>query len=349
MGQIGIFVPGEVAEVRDVYWNWDGKTLFYTAEITNRRGGHKDCDDLVCDYGSDVGLDPAIKIGDCVKYVHVGPYSGIWIREGDELYTQSVHQSHDRVVRNRRFAFHCNIGISGHTAIDDWLKELATQTRTRVLHGSQVYEPGEISQLRSFSPELLNWLQHDVDRLKELDDDSFERLLMDIFNQQGYVVRQVTQTRRKDGGVDIVVWPEGSLTYLIAIQAKHHRVESPTGVSYVRDFCGTLKGNLVFGFGLLVTNTRFTGDARHFAEKTNPGLRLRDGGDVCRWLSGDFSRESEWKELPDEIDLAPGVTVPLSAGPPRLTDMEAEVKRASSVLDLYLPKGPDFTSSPFGR
>ena len=38
-------------------------------------------------------------------------------------------------------------------------------------------------------------------------------------------------------------------------------------------------------------------------------LRLRDLADLCRWMQDDFVTESEWREIPTEIELAPGVTV----------------------------------------
>ena len=75
-----------------------------------------------------------------------------------------------------------------------------------------------------------------------------------------------------------------------------------------------------FRLGMLVTNTRFTRDAlwttsrdpaRHF-------LRLRDFADLTCWLHGVFGSELDWREIPDSIELTPGVSVHVPK--PRFTE-----------------------------
>jgi hypothetical protein len=43
-------------------------------------------------------------------------------------------------------------------------------------------------------------------------------------------------------------------------------------------------------------------------------LRLRDFEDLKRWLKGQFDSEFDWREIPDVISLAPGITVPVPKG-----------------------------------
>src|ERR1039458_4596200 len=66
-----------------------------------------------------------------------------------------------------------------------------------------------------------------------------------------------------------------------------------------------------FGVGLLVTNTSFTRDAVWTAQQERNAhfLRLREFADLKRWLEGRFGEEKDWREIPDRIELAPGVVI----------------------------------------
>jgi len=58
-----------------------------------------------------------------------------------------------------------------------------------------------------------------------------------------------------------------------------------------------------------------------------------------------LASEADW--LPEEIDIALGVTTKLTSSP-KLTDMSREVNRARMVLDMFLPHDED-TREPFGK
>jgi hypothetical protein len=66
----------------------------------------------------------------------------------------------------------------------------------------------------------------------------------------------------------------------------------------------------------MVTNTTFSHDARWLADQvTNKSfLRLRDFEDLKRWFRGQFDSEFDWRELPDVIELAPGIRVEVPKG-----------------------------------
>ena len=66
-----------------------------------------------------------------------------------------------------------------------------------------------------------------------------------------------------------------------------------------------------FRVGLLVTNTTFSKDARWLADQVHNKafIRLRGFEDLKRWLSGQFDSEFDWREIPDVITLAPGITI----------------------------------------
>lgn len=71
-----------------------------------------------------------------------------------------------------------------------------------------------------------------------------------------------------------------------------------------------------FRVGVMVTNTSFSHDAKWLADQAgNKGFpRLRDFEDLKRWLRDQFDSEFEWREIPDVISLAPGVTVAVPKG-----------------------------------
>ena len=98
---------------------------------------------------------------------------------------------------------------------------------------------------------------------------------------------------------------------------KHHRGDQKTG----RDAVDRLLAwkDSYFGVGLLVTNTSFTHDAVWTAQQERNArfLRLRDFPDLKRWLEGRFGEEEDWREIPDRIELAPGVVIEVPR--PRIT------------------------------
>jgi hypothetical protein len=164
-------------------------------------------------------------------------------------------------------------------------------------------------QIVEVTPELLQWLVEDPEHLKSLTPEKFEILVADRLSAMGLEVLRVGSTYRKDGGIDIVAWPKlTKFPFLIAAQVKHHRGKSKTGQGVIRDFRGVLADH-PFNAGLLVTNTTFTTDAKWFAEHSPHIVRLRDIQDIGRWIAGNFLHEEEWREIPKEIVVAPGVEV----------------------------------------
>jgi hypothetical protein len=170
-----------------------------------------------------------------------------------------------------------------------------------------------IVTLTPFSAEVLAWLLEDLERLKMLPPDKFQFFIADRLQRFGLEALIVGDVYRKDGGVDIVAYPKiATVPFLLGVQAKHHRTARKTSVGDVRDFHGVLSSsNSPFHMGMIVTNTSFTPDAKWFAQNNQTLLRLRDLQDLRRWLRDDFVNEHEWREIPDEIELAPGILVPV--------------------------------------
>ncbi|PZO39968.1 MAG: hypothetical protein DCF17_12610 [Shackletoniella antarctica] len=128
----------------------------------------------------------------------------------------------------------------------------------------------------------------------------------------GLSVQLVGDVYRKDGGVDIIAYPNRgcAFPFLLAVQAKHHRSNRKTGSPDVRDFHGLLTSRVSpFHMGMIVTNTSFTADAQWFADNNQNLLRLRDMKDISRWMKNDFMNEAEWREIPEKVELVSGVTI----------------------------------------
>ena len=124
-----------------------------------------------------------------------------------------------------------------------------------------------------------------------------------------FEVRRTGRTNRKDGGIDIYFWNDGPFPIRGAAQVKHHRsVNKSNGSSVLRDFHGAIESH-PFQFGVVITNTTFTADARWYANH-QPGLiRLRDGEDLRRWIEDDFVTDEFWRAIPSKVELCPGVEI----------------------------------------
>src|ERR1039457_466898 len=188
------------------------------------------------------------------------------------------------------------------------------------------------------TPELLRFLQEDPTRLRQLTPEQFERFAAERLDRMGYNVTLTGATNRKDGGIDLIAVPKlanlGS--HVIAGQVKHHRGDQKTG----RDAVDRLLAwkDSYFGVGLLVTNTAFTRDAVWTAQQERNArfLRLRDFTDLKRWLEDRFGEEEDWREIPDRIELAPGVVIEIPR--PRITSVVEDQKGLRDAFQVKKPR-----------
>jgi transcriptional regulator with XRE-family HTH domain len=161
------------------------------------------------------------------------------------------------------------------------------------------------------TPQLLVLLRDNPEELRNLSPERFEHVVAERIDRMGYDVQLTGRTNRRDGGIDLIAVPKlrtiGS--FLMAAQIKHHHSDRTTGRPDVDRLLAWKDSP--FRIGLMVTNTGFSQDARWLADQvTNRAfLRLRDFEDLKRWLCGQFDSEFDWRELPDVISLAPGITV----------------------------------------
>jgi len=164
--------------------------------------------------------------------------------------------------------------------------------------------------LFSATQHLLAALRQSMDVIHQISPEQFELLVCDRLDAMGFEVRRTGHAFAPDGGVDIISWPKMStFPYLFAVQVKHRRHRAKIGPEPVRGLMAALNSS-PFDAGLLVTNTTFTPSAKWWAQHGPRILRLRDLEDLRRWISGNFI-EGSLRELPKEIELAPGITVRL--------------------------------------
>jgi hypothetical protein len=208
---------------------------------------------------------------------------------------------------------------TNHTTPRDIQQGLPFETEAS--HSSDAYvplpegsEPEELAVCETevavieFSEELLAELRRDPAELLKLTPEEFELFLCDRLDAMGMEPRLVGSINQPDGGIDILAWPRpaAAFPFLMGVQAKHHKKwTEKVGVRNVREFDAVIR-NQPLQAGLLVTNTSFTPNAAWEIENHKHIIRLRDFEDLRRWIADNFVDEAEWREIPEEIQYAPG-------------------------------------------
>jgi transcriptional regulator with XRE-family HTH domain len=166
------------------------------------------------------------------------------------------------------------------------------------------------------TPQLLMLLRDNPDELRNLSPERFEQVIAERIDRMGYDVQLTGATTRRDGGIDLIAVPKIKTvgSFLMAAQVKHHRTGRTTGRPEVDRMLAWKDSP--FRVGVMVTNTTFSQDAKWLADQASNKafLRLRDFEDLKRWLRDQFGSEFDWREIPDVISLAPGITVPVPKG-----------------------------------
>lgn len=171
-------------------------------------------------------------------------------------------------------------------------------------------------QLIDVSSPLSSRILSNPDELHRLSPSQFEEFVLDRLHAMGLKAYPVGGgTFRRDGGIDIIFTPVKSypFPFLGAVQVKHRRdPHSKLGPDPLRELLGVMAANRFFAAGMIVTNTTFTPDAKDFATRCQPVLRLRDFGDLLRWVAENFTDDAEWREIPKRIQLCEGISIDLT-------------------------------------
>lgn len=117
MAGIQNYFHGETGIVAEQKWfvDKDGIGIFINLEGSQ----HRSC---AIDYGSDIGIDPNICIGDEVIYLRFNEYEGLWTR-ADCTEFKSVESACQRVLSNRRH-MDDHQRFYGKESTECWIKEL---------------------------------------------------------------------------------------------------------------------------------------------------------------------------------------------------------------------------------
>jgi transcriptional regulator with XRE-family HTH domain len=171
-------------------------------------------------------------------------------------------------------------------------------------------------QIVEITTQVRQLLEHDPSHLARLTPEQFERFVAERLDRMGYDVTLAGPTNHKDGGIDLIAVPKLRTlgTFLLAGQIKHHSQSAKTGREAVDRLLAWKDSP--FRLGMLVTNTEFTRDARWVAEleQHRAFLRLRDFEDLKRWIQNDFTSDREWREIPAQVEVAPGVIISIPRG-----------------------------------
>ncbi len=121
------------------------------------------------------------------------------------------------------------------------------------------------------------WLSKERDLIKRMSPRDFENYVAGIFEKLGFNVKVTKATR--DGGKDIIATKAYPIPYTLIIECKHWSDEHHVDVSVVRSVYGVqtaMKANQA----VIVTSSKFTSDARNFAEKQEHLMALWDIDDL---------------------------------------------------------------------
>ena len=120
--------------------------------------------------------------------------------------------------------------------------------------------------------------QRDLDTLKALSWQNFERLVGEAYRRQGYAVEEVGGSA-PDGGIDVVLRRQGQK---VIVQCKRWK-SAQVGVSLIREFYGVTVADKATR-GIFVTTGTYTPDAVEFA--CGKPLELVDGPALAALVEG---------------------------------------------------------------
>jgi predicted Mrr-cat superfamily restriction endonuclease len=119
-------------------------------------------------------------------------------------------------------------------------------------------------------------------KIKNMSHRDFEFFVADIFEKLGFSVK-ITQATR-DGGQDIIATKSDPIPYTLIVECKHWREEHKVDVSVVRSVYGVQVATQA-NQSVVVTSSKFTKDARKFAEEQKNLIELWDIDDLIRLVT----------------------------------------------------------------
>lgn len=154
---------------------------------------------------------------------------------------------------------------------------------------SRLYLPEEkniITELCEGVSDLLYEVNKNPDIVYSIDSRKFEELIAHIFSIHGFMVELTKKTR--DGGRDIIaIKSDLNIRLKYLIECKRYSANNPVNVELVRALYGVQMQEGA-NKSVLATTSRFTPDAKEFANKQNTtewGMDLKDISDIRQWIA----------------------------------------------------------------
>lgn len=124
-------------------------------------------------------------------------------------------------------------------------------------------------------------LEFHRNRIKNMSHRDFEFFVADIFEKLGFSIKITPATR--DGGKDIVATKSTPMPYTLIVECKHWGEEHKVDVSVVRSVYGVQMATQA-NQSVVVTSSKFTKDAREFAEERKTLMTLWDIDDLLKLI-----------------------------------------------------------------
>ena len=186
------------------------------------------------------------------------------------------------VDNSKRAIWSLTPGYKPNQSID--VDEIARTVKGCCQHPAALYnDPGSSQEENSFEEQISeDWKETLQQTLLNMKPDAFERLVMRILRESGFVQVEVTG-RSGDGGIDGkgIAKLQGILSFHVVFQCK--RYKDSIGSAAIRDFRGAMIGRA--DKGLFITTGAFTNEAIKEATRAGaPPIDLVDGEDLAIML-----------------------------------------------------------------
>lgn len=124
-------------------------------------------------------------------------------------------------------------------------------------------------------------IEHYKEKIRNMSPREFEFFVANIFERLGYSVK-ITQATR-DGGYDIIATKADPIPFTLIVECKHWGEKHKVDVSVVRSVYGVQMAEQA-NQSVIVTSSKFTRDARKFAEERKNLMALLDIDDLINFI-----------------------------------------------------------------
>lgn len=124
-------------------------------------------------------------------------------------------------------------------------------------------------------------LEYHKEKIKSMSPRDFEVFVAGLFEKLGFSVNVTKATR--DGGKDIIATKSDPIPYTLIVECKHWGEQHKVDVSVVRSLYGVQTAEQA-NQSIVVTSSKFTKDARKFAEERKNLMTLWDIDDLLNLI-----------------------------------------------------------------